>query len=717
MLHELAPLSEADRFSALCWLDDLDKIRLAGKRQRTRVVQAIAIRRQVSESTVWNRFRAVQKKGPTALVDGRSREARRASRPLKGFIAGRPDNPEQWQQTVHNLYRDHNRNGSGVSVHEALLAKWHAWRLNPYDPALKIAGYNECPAPDRACGELHPAGWSLRNIQRMCPDKFDLAVSRQGLAKANELLPPVLTTRVGTKVGQIYMIDDMHCNQFVHFRGEQVRPLILSALDLHSGFAMSRYYRPRLTNAPEGQKEITERETLWFVLHLLTNFGYRTDTPTIFVVENAKATIREQFEEALLRVFRGQVLVHRGAISGKALRHFGGPAKGNPKFKPNKESWFNLFQNRSGALPGGIGSSPDTAPEEMAAHQRSEMVRYHQKLIDQAVQEMPMDIIMDMKMEILPWNRYVRASEIIAEAINDRTTHQLEGWKKLGYEGVEYRLPTGEWVPESRLLALPDHTRAEISAALQRGEKAYRVQPFTPRQVWQSDCQNLARLSPSMWHLLIPSHFGIRRTVPRNRQIAINDAQISAESMIFNPTATALDGTRSALPAGEEVILHINPWRPDCALVMRADGSPIGVTQRIIPQTRLDQAALLEQYAERARLKGEIGADAFEHAREIARAREAMVEHNAALGFKATGRKKIGKEKLSAAEIAAEAARVRLKQGTAPLADPAPESSEITALASGDEVEAAAAWDDLAAAGDDADAGDPTAKRIRLLSV
>lgn len=715
MLHELAHLPDDDRFTAISWIDDLDRIREAGKRQRTSIVKSIAARRGVCESTVWNKFRAVAKKGAAALTDGRKREARRASRPVKGFVAGRPDDAAAFQTHVHNLYRDHNRSRSGVSVHEHLIAQWHAWRLDPYNPERKIGGYDQCPAPDRACGELHPAGWSLRNIQRMAPEKFDLTLSRIGLTKAKELLPPVITTRVGLLPGEVYMLDDMHCNNLVDFRGEVVRPLMLAALDLHSGMDLARYYRPRLTNAPEGQKEITERETLWFVLHILTNFGYRTDRPTIFVVENAKATIREAFEESLLRVFNGQVLVHRGEISGNALKYFGGPSKGNPRFKAARESWFNLFQNRLGMLPGSIGSSPDTAPEEMSAHQRSAMVRYHQQILDEAAERMPLDVIMEMKMEILPWNRFVRAAETIAGAINDRTRHKLEGYKALGYQTIEYRRPGGQWVNEREFLALPSGERAEMSRALQSGQKDWRPRNFSPREVWDAEAPRLTKLHPSRWHLLIPSHFGIRRTVPKNRQLRIDDAQISAETIILNHTAMGLDGReRIALQPGQDVILHINPWRPDCALVMREDGSPIGVVPRIVPQTRLDQEALLAQYVERNKLVGDIGADAIEHAREVYRKREAIVDHNAALGFKAGSRRKGGKKVMSAAEMATEAAKKRLAQGSAPLAGP----PDAAAGDDDDDDDATATGIVLGAWGADAGADefddDPTRRVIRL---
>lgn len=660
-LSQLAHLADDQRLAVIGWLDDFERI--AASANKTAAVTAIARERGVCTASVYNKLKAYREHGAAGLVDGRSRSAKRSHHGAPqnaAYIAGRPDDPAAWQKHVHDKFGDYQRSRCAVTVWEALLGEWRLWRAEPWNVERQIPGWRTCPPPCAASGDLHPAGWSLRNIQRMAPDKFARALSRQGRAKARELLPPVLTTRVGTLPGQIYMLDDQHNNVMVHFGGKMVRPLSLHALDLHSGMDIARYFRPRLPDLPAGQKEITERETLWFVLHLLTNHGWRNDTGTVIIVEAAKATLRDRAAAAIVDVTGGKVQVHRKPVTGDALRYFGGPARGNPRDKAARESWFNLFQNRMGVLPGQIGAHPEDAPEEMKAHGSSSLVRYHQKVIDEAIARLSIEDIMQLKLELLPWNRFVHLANTIAEAVNDRRNHKLEGYKALGYEQIEYRLPNGEWVHENDFLALPDHTRNQVSARLHDGHPDYRHSLLSPRQVWDAGTRNapMGHLRPDQWHLILPSHFGLRRTIPAKRQIQVSDAEFSPEPMIFNHTARALDGSRRVMRPGEEVILHINPWRPDCALALTTDGQPIGILPRVWPESRLNSEALIRQYAERNELVAEIGANALEHAAEIARARDAMVRRNDGL-----------LRKKPAPDTRAEAAAARLRD-RAPSVDP-----------------------------------------------
>lgn len=657
------PLNESQRGEILAWLDDLRKLHHAPNKGQ--VVLAIADARAVSPSTVNNKYAAVKKRGPLALIDKRTR----ASRPsgVDGFVASNPDDPAAFQKFVGDLYRSNNRFHSSVEVYERLLTRWEDWRKTPTDESLRIPGFDWPPAPSRVAGERHPEGWSLRNIQRMRPNGYDLALSRMGRKGADQHLPRVYTSRIGTRVGEIVMIDDQEYDIQVHHRGKITRPLGLNLLDLHSGCDVLRYYRPALPDGPQGGKSITERETWWLIVDYLSRFGY-LPTGTEVVGEGGTATVRDAQKKILEAATDGAVTFWSGGITGDALRGFPGPRRGNPRAKAARESWFNLFRNRFGSLPGQTGKDPESAPAELAAGKNSSLVRYHQRLLDEAAESLDIGLIMQLKLELLPWSRFVSLADQVSEQINRRQRHALEGWEALGYEAIEYRLPGGEWISENDYLALPSRELRQLTEAMAGGELVTRPVRFSPRQVFESGRGDLRTLGPEKWHLLMPKKWAIGpKKIPRDRQVRFTDKLIDLRELIFEPRCIALDGTRQVLPKpGTQVLIYCNPWRPDSALFTHLDGSPIGVVARVLPQHRHDEEALIRQFAEKAAVHGQIGTDAVEHAREIAQSREKMVADNDAV-FE-TARRRI-----DTAADARRAARARLADGLGDAATAPPE--------------------------------------------
>ena len=202
-----------------------------------------------------------------------------------------------WKELLGTFQRDQ----TGRSAHDALLARLRAWEAG--DETQRIPGYRIPPPRDTFTGV--PAGWTYENLMRHKPTIYQSRAMRQGLAAAAEFRLPVLTTRVGLRVGQVLQFDDQHYDLFVNFIGvnrRQLRPLGLDCMDVASAAYFANSYKPSLVEYDPGTGQekramLKEADMLWFVAHVLCTRGYRTDTGTVLTVEHGTAAIARGLEE------------------------------------------------------------------------------------------------------------------------------------------------------------------------------------------------------------------------------------------------------------------------------------------------------------------------------------------------------------------------------------------------------------------------------------
>lgn len=611
LLAEIPTPAALDRVQS--WLTDLAMV--AAARPQAPVAALVASRRGCSLKTVYNKLYAVERDGPLALLDRRSK--RGLARVPTGHRSPR------FIQHVHSLYFKIARNNATPSVQDLLLASLRAWRRDPLNPALAIPGYDS-PPPDSAESRYrHPFGWSLRNLNEMKPTRYQQAEGRLGRHHSNALLPPVLTTRVGLLPGECYLFDDQHYDLMVHWGDEPVRPLGLNCLDLASGCDVARGMRPELPGNPDGEKALTRAHTLWLVIHILTVVGYYHGRCKL-VFESGSSSVDEEFKRHIALATDNRVTVDIGEVSKEVVRGVLLPSKGNPRFKAPRESWFNLLRNRMGFLPLALGMDRDHKPEDT-----DRLVAEDRHLL-QVARSLPPSVFSELRTDGLPWSRFALVANAISEGVNQRTEHDLEGWAACGRERVAYRVG-GEWIDESAYLQLPPETRALLVTRMRAGEVVSRLEKASPREVFDSGLPGLRRVSPFRWHLLIPAKYAIARTVPSNRMIVVSSRQYSPDPIQFQPFFFTESGEERPMPANQDVLLFLSPVHPEFCLVTRTDGRPYGLCFAVVKGTRFDEDALLAQYAQRNRLRADLSGTAAVHNQLLAREREERRESNAAI--------------------------------------------------------------------------------------
>lgn len=609
LMAEIANPDEMSRI--MSWLDDLAMIDAA--HPQSPVVKLVAARRQCSLRTVYGKYYGVQQHGPMFLKDGR------AARKATSLPA--PHRNENFIQWVHSLYYSCARNNATPTVQEQMLARLRAWRSDPTNPDLRIPGYLTPPLDSAESRYRYPFGWSQRQLNEIKPTTYQAAEGRIGRHKSRELLPPVLTTRIGLHPGEVYLFDDQYYDLMVHWGDKPVRPVGLNALCLASGCDVIRGIRPELSDNPEGEKSLTRRDTVWLTIDLLSNEGYYRDRCRL-VFESGTSSLDQEFIDHLSLATDRRVTVDIGEVSKDVVRGVLLPSKGNPRFKAARESWFNLLRNRMGALPLALGMDRHHKPED------SDRLTAEDHYLLSVATELGPDALASIMTEGLPWSRFFPIAQRISESINLRTDHNLEGWGTEGRERVMFRLGS-EWIDEREYLRLAPDTRALIVHRMREGEVVSRVEKLSPREVFESGRSNLLKISPFRWHLLIPKKYAIARTVPANRQLTIDRRDYGPEAIHFHPFYHTETREQKPLPAGADILVFLSPLRPHFCVITRTDGTLLGVVFAIEKGTRLEIDPLLAQWGVRNQLQAAIGGTATTYNKEIAEHRQQRRETNA----------------------------------------------------------------------------------------
>lgn len=608
----LAEIQTADEIARVqAWLDDFAFIE--SSKPMKPAIELVAARRGCSVSSINHKRAEVSEKGPLCLID-----RRRNRSPLTPEAYGHRS--PAFRKWVDSLYYAAKRNNATPHVHGQMITRLAMWRKDPTNPDLAIPGYATPPLDCAESRYKYPKGWSLRQLNDIKPDGYNRALGGTGRQAANLRLAPVLTTRVGLHVGEVYMFDDQYYDLQVHYGADLVRPVGLNAIDLFSGCDIARGIRPELPNNPDGEKSLCRRDMIWLVIQLLTGDGYYKKACSL-VVEGGTATIGEEFQKMISLATDRVVQVSVGTPSREIVKGVFAPSRGNPRFKAARESWFNLLRNEMASLPLSLGRNRDEKPED------TDRLVSEEKALLKIAQKLPPSARANLQLEGLNWNRFLPIANHISEAINHRTDHDLEGFAAMGLERVEFCLD-GTWISEDEYRDLSPEIRGLIVSRMHSGEIVSRPTKASPREVFESGRKDLKRISPFRWHQLVPHRYAIARTIPENRSIKIDRREYGPEPLHFEPVYYSEDAKRQALPAGKDVLIFLSPLQPDFALFTDTAGRPLGLVFVIQKVVRTDHDALLHQYGIREAVKAEIGYSAETYNRELGEERDARREHN-----------------------------------------------------------------------------------------
>ena len=146
-----------------------------------------------------------------------------------------------------------------------------------------------------------PAGFSYDNLWRHRPTEFETRAARIGRSAAAMFRPKVFTSRVGLRVGQFIVFDDLWHDFKVTALGQR-RPgrlLQLHAHDLLSGCQFERGLKMRMEDAESGRSVgLNESEMHFLVAQILARYGFHPEGTT-FLVEHGTAAICEELEKLL----------------------------------------------------------------------------------------------------------------------------------------------------------------------------------------------------------------------------------------------------------------------------------------------------------------------------------------------------------------------------------------------------------------------------------
>ncbi len=535
------------------------------------------------------------------------------------------------------LLEAHQRDTGGREAHRKLIRQWRSWRSGV--PADAMPGYDAAPEPEAATGM--PRGWTLVNLRKHGLTRYERALRRRGTMAAKNFLPSVRTTRVGIEFFSHLMFDDQWHDVHVNFIGRDgvainrkaMRPLSFNALDVASACDFTRAYKPIIWNhADQKRQMLTEADFFWFLVHVLTEFGWRGDIGTVFIHEHGTANVNGIIRQRITEATDGKVTFSAGGIMGAPLRKglfFEGQPRGNFKFKAHRESWFNLFRNYCAHLIAPTGRNRDMAPEENYG-----LLKYNNMMI-RAMDHLPPERAAMLALPVLNWHQYVPLADAIAELINRRVDHNLEGWELLGHIAQEVRLDltSDKFLGVREIAALQDGHAQQLALALMSKEGYGRTRNLSPREVFDAarDEAPLTRLNPHLWNLIIPAEYAHEARVTAQHEIIVRDRTVSPEPMIFQSLVRTERGREQIIPPGEAVRVYMNPFRPQQALICELNDARIGLAQRMAVPCRTDLDGMTRVNGGVKHLESHLQRQAAQRARAVMDERSTAREHNTAI--------------------------------------------------------------------------------------
>lgn len=577
-----ARVSAAARAEIAIWKPRMEQLAAIGRGGRVKAAQQYSKQWGKGTSTILTMFGDWRKFGDAALLDQRTHGRDLGNVNAKG-------QPQAFLTFWQQIYLRHHREGTLKTGWEELIARLNRWRRG--DKTAAIPGYDKPPHNQQ--GKRHPAGWSYANLTRSAPDTLTQTFVRQGRGAAKKLMHMVYHTRVGLRVGQVYIMDDQeHDVEVIYPGGIICRPLSFNILDLLSGADISQGYSPS-KDAQGNNIGLKEEQAWWQMIHVLSTDGYREDGTEI-IVERGTATLREEFAQGLATATKGAIRVRKGGVDNAALKGFliAGRSKGNPNWKAARESWFNLLRNRASMLIGPTGKDRAHAPEELDRKRR---------LVEKMFLSVPEErrALLSTRTLFLTQEQFhqmIGTTELgIIGSINNRFDHELEGWEACGFTCTEFNvaglLGKGEgferWENieqlQQHLLALPGEEQQVLAAAVrQHSTDLLRSRKLSPLEVWHRGRTELTRLSPWTWNVVMPARMARKMTARKNREFVIDDASLSPDRLRYDARCFNADNREIILREHDEVLLYVNPYDTRVVLCCGTNGKAIGLLHQII---------------------------------------------------------------------------------------------------------------------------------------
>jgi hypothetical protein len=447
---------------------------------------------------------------------------------------------------------------------------WQEWFMDNHEHYALPA---ECP-PDL------PRGWSRRNLRRYIPEDAELALAREGVSAARNLLPDVITTREGLRPLEVIMFDDVRTDFKILVPGyaSPVEINMLVAIDVATGMVLRFGIRPGIIRDDGTRDKLKLMDMKHLVAGILTQYGVPRNYTSHFVVENATAALKDGTVLALKELSCDRIDVSRTMmVRGTAI--WGGymdKSLGNPKGKAALESTFNLFHNEAGFLPGQTGRRYDQGPMELAGREAEAkgLIRTSRHLTphDRARLKMPF-LTRDQARVVIAdlWNHIIR-----------RVDHCMEGFQ-----------PVGEWRNEKFQQWRPDHELAALGVDASAVEWRTPARLETPLERWDRLVEEVG--GPSAFTKLHPG--AVMRLYDDHARKEITNSEIvfkfKNEQFVYR--IANVQSAKRPLQNEMEVLCYFDREEMSMIHLTDGEGAYLGSIPRTRGARRLDVKAVAEQ--------------------------------------------------------------------------------------------------------------------------
>lgn len=448
---------------------------------------------------------------------------------------------------------------------------WQEWFMDnhPHHP-LPL----QCP-PDL------PRGWSRQNLSRYIPEDAELALAREGISAARNLLPDVITTREGLRPLELIMFDDVRTDFKILVPGyaSPVEVNMLVAIDVATGMILRFGIRPGIVREDGARDKLKLLDMKHLVAGIVTQYGVPIPYKMHFVVENATAALKDGTVMALKELSCDRIEVSRTMmIRGTAI--WGGyvdKSLGNPKGKAPLESTFNLFHNEAGFLPGQTGRRYDEGPMELAGREAETkaLTRTSRNISahDRARLKWPF-LNRDQARVVIAdlWNHIVR-----------RTDHCMEAFQ-----------PVGEWRSEKFQQWRPDYELAGLNIDPSSVEWRTPARLESPFERWERLVEEVggaaafSKLHPGAVMRLYDDH--------AKKEITQSEIVFKFKNEQFVYRIANVQNAKQPLQNEMEVLCYFDREEMSMIHLTDGEGAYLGSIPRTRGARRLDKEALEKQF-------------------------------------------------------------------------------------------------------------------------
>jgi hypothetical protein len=560
---EIELLPKPARDDHAFWFSRLEPL-LASRRGRKAAMHRIAAETGTPYGTVSRKFYALQNHGTLGLVDRRLAGPRWWKQAPETTVLPVAD------QSLVKLYCENNDRSSRAAV-KLLRADWRKKKITTTQPKDERTGY--------------PRGWSIDNLLRYAPDKFELASAQKGTAPAAAHRRLVYTTRADLYVGSHYMFDDMWHNLFVNSfaEGQAGRPLMLFSHDLFSARKVRWGFRVRVREDDGKWKGLTGAMTRYIIAATLHLDGY-SPRGSIMVGEHGTATWTDVVARALYEHSDKLITSEFSGMLG-AKAHAGqyeGIRRGNPRMKASLESSNNLTQNVYAHLAGQTGKDRQDRPEQLPAllDDNERWLKLYERL-SPASQAL-------VQFGLLSSTEFMDVARELDAQIENDPDHDLEGWAR---NETQELLLAGHWVDRAALLGASEEEQSLALSLIGAGKLQTRPRKLTRREVWDRGAGELIKLNGAGVVAILGDDLAAERKVRRG-MFEFEDAALGPgvhryESAVFDPWSK-----RVRLVEGDSYQVFANPFALDWLFVCDASGGYLGEAKRIVDPSRGDIEAV-----------------------------------------------------------------------------------------------------------------------------